>query len=355
MSEGRLWAPSSGGLCLFGFWGKRTKGPREVKMAGGSHHLTGERWSRVRVLVGLQSALSIFPDKSVRVPQGPLQGPGQRRGGGCGGQCCGPLAPPCDAQPPQTCITPLSFLLPFPWVAGRAAELIPQTAFEPRVWVRVLLRVKLGREFILIPRGPMGPKGSQAWKERPQGQTKRRAGISPSLLSAPPDLPLRSRGSESTRRRRPALGADGGVSRRQERAGWLRSARARFWTNQLQLGMGSGCTKGLLGLTTLSRREGPADRRGLDAGRTDRVTCGAGGHTPRPRLHKGRVVAVSGKPRRNDTCASSLPFQPLPSPPSPSPALSQSCFVLFSVGGRPGGGFENSTELGGGEIRWACK
>lgn len=81
-----------------------------------------------------------------------------------------PHAPPCCTVP-GTPDLPLScLLLPFSWVRGRAAELIPKTAFEPPVWVRTLLQVpeaylgclKLGREFILILRSLVGPKGSQA-------------------------------------------------------------------------------------------------------------------------------------------------------------------------------------------------
>ena len=86
---------------------------------------------------GLQSALSIFPDKPVRGRQVLPQGPGQRQWSGHK-RHCGTRTPPCSARSALACTMSLSFLLPFPWAGGRAAELIPQTAFEPRAWVRTV-------------------------------------------------------------------------------------------------------------------------------------------------------------------------------------------------------------------------
>lgn len=322
-------------------------------MASGSHHLTGERWGSVRCCGpswrGLRSAWSIFPDKSGRVPQGPLQGPGPR-------QCGAPvLRGPCSTPDLHHAL-----LLPLPRAGGRAAEVIPQTAFEPPVCVRTLLReahwrcLKLGRELIPIPRGLVGRIDSQAWKEGLEVQTSlhpssrlRRALLS--IPGAPSFLLGDVQPWEQT-------WGGGGMSRPQERADWLRSASARVWTNQRQLGMGSGCTKGLLGLTTLNSREGPADRRVLATGRTDRVTCGAGGHTSRPRLHEGRVAAVSGNHAETT-------LSPSPSPP---PSLSSLCLphpLLLQLWASPAlsssprkgdlEGASNNTPSWG-EITWAC-
>lgn len=148
---------------------------------------------------------------------------------------------------------------------------------------------------------------------------------------------------------RPARGGEGGVSRPQDTAGWLRSASARFWANQLRPGMGSGCTKGLLGLTTLTSRAGPAERALLGAGRADPVPL-------RRRCSNSSVEVAQGargcsvprggcfwKPRRNGTSSSSfaasLSLRPLPSPPCPDfsnsgPALALSCSP--QEGGREG-------------------
>lgn len=144
---------------------------------------------------------------------------------------------------------------------------------------------------------------------------------------------------------------------------------ARFWTNRLQPGMGSGCTKGPLGLTTLTSRKGSAGRAVLGAGRAvlgagraDPLLCGADVQIPRSRLHQGRVAALyreaaaSGNTEKRTLPPALPPPSPcvlsLPHPLRTSPARGQSLLSPVLGGREAGRGLRRGTELG--EVRWAC-
>lgn len=164
----------------------------------------------------------------------------------------------------------------------------------------------------------MGPKGSQAWTE---GLEVRRRAVptSPPLLWAPPGLTLHPRGCEAAGRC-PALGADPGVLARKGPIGC--APQGRFWANQLQRGMGSGCTKGPLGLTTLRSREGPAGCGAHGPGNS----WGRRSHSS-AKVAQGRVAAVAGNH------AGTTLSPPLPPPCPSSPCLAHP--LLLQLGARP--------------------